>query len=129
MKFPDNPRALEQVFNEAQAAYLSGQKDDVPTRVVLARDIQIPEGYEPLSTRLDQMRPGFQYERRGFESESAPPIAVIEREDGTLLTFENTPMLTLFHEMAALARLKVAIIASERPPEQKPASFRHAPRR
>jgi hypothetical protein len=128
MQFPDDPRQLERLFTAAHATYLSGDAADVPIRIVLARDIQIPGGFEPLPTRLAQMRPGFQHERRRFESESAPPIAVIERADGTLLTFENTPMLTLFHEMAALARLKVAIIASERPPEPKSA-FKHAPRR
>lgn len=129
MQFPDSPRALETFFQQAHAAYLNGDLQDVPTRIVLAKDITIPEGFEPLHQRLDQMRPGFQHERRRYESPGAPPIAVIERADGTLLTFENTPLLTLFHEMAALARLQVAIIASERPPEQKRAAFRHAPRR
>ena len=129
MQFPDSPRALETFFHQIHAAYLSGNVQDVPTRIVLAKDITIPEGFEPLPQRLDQMRPGFQHERRAFESPTAPPIAVIERADGTLLTFENTPMLTLFHEMASLARLNVAIIASERPQEQKRAAFRHAPRR
>lgn len=129
MQLPNDPRSLEKLFNEAHAAYLSGETADVPTRIVLARDINIPEGYEPLPNRLDQMRPGFQHERRRFESPSAPPIAVVERADGSLWTYENTPILTLFHEMASLARLKVAIIASERPQDAKPSSFRHAPRR
>lgn len=129
MQFPDSPRALESLFHQANAAYLAGDLQDVPTRIVEAKEITIPEGFEPLPQRLDQMRPGFQHERRRFESPSAPPIAVIERADGTLLTFENTPVLTLFHEMASLARLQVAIIASERPQEQKRAAFRHAPRR
>jgi hypothetical protein len=75
------------------------------------------------------MRPGFQHERQRFESPSAPPIAVVERSDGTLVTYENTPVLTLFHEMASLARLQVVIIASERQEPQKPSAFRHAPRR
>jgi hypothetical protein len=125
----DDPRALERLFNEAHAAWLAGDTQDVPIRIVLARDINIPEGYEPLPNRLDQMRPGFQHERRRYETPSAPPIAVVERADGTLWTFENAPILTLFHEMAALARLRVAVIASERPQPKKTATFRHAPRR
>ena len=129
MPFPTAPLALERFFNEAHASYLSGQMQDVPTRIVLAKDIIIPEGFEPLPNRLDQMRPGFQSDRRRYESPSAAPIAVIESADGTLITFENTPMLLLFHEMASLARLKVAIIASDRPQEAKTTSFRHAPRR
>lgn len=128
MPLPDNPRELEKLFHEAHAAYLVTDGKDFPTRIVLARDINIPEGYEPLPNRLAQIRPGFQHERRRFESPSAPPIAVVEREDGSLWTYENTPMLTLFHEMAALARLQVVIIASERP-HQQTASFKHAPRR
>lgn len=129
MQFPDNPLALEQFFKETHAAYLSGDKEGFATRIVLARDITIPEGFEPLPTRLDQMRPGFQHERRRYESPSAPPIAVLERADGTLVTYENTPILTLFHEMASLARLQVAIIASERPETKQAGTFRHAPRR
>lgn len=125
----DDIRALEKRFTEAHAEYLAGQARDVPTRIVLARDILIPEGYEPLETRLNQMRPGFQHERRRYESPSAPPIAVIERADGTLWTFEDIPILTLFHEMASLARLQVAVVASERPQPKKMSSFRHAPRR
>ena len=129
MDFPDDPLALERLFNEAHAAWLAGDAPDVPVRVVLARDIRIPGGFEPLPARLDQMRPGFQHERRRYETPTAPPIAVIERADGTLWTFENAPILTLFHEMAALARLRVAVIASERPQPTKAATFRHAPRR
>ena len=129
MPLPDNSRALENLFNEAHATYLASGGDGYPTRIVLARDINIPEGYEPLPNRLAQMRPGFQHERRRFESPTAPPIAVVERADGSLWTYENTPMLTLFHEMASLARLQVAIIASERPQQEAQASFKHAPRR
>lgn len=129
MQFPTAPVALERFFREAHSVFLSGQMENAPTRIVHARDIIIPEGFEPLPNRLNQMRPGFQADRRRYESPSAPPIAVIERADGTLLTFEDNPMLSLFHEMASLARLKVAIIASERSPETKPSSFRHAPRR
>jgi hypothetical protein len=125
----DEIRALERRFTEAHAAYLAGDAQDVPTRIVLARDIRIPDGYEPLETRLNQMRPGFQHERRRYETPSAPPIAVIESADGTLWTFEDNPLLTLFHEMASLARLKVAIVASERPQPKKAGTFRHAPRR
>lgn len=125
----DDPRALERLFNEAHAAWLAGDAPDVPTRIVLAHDINIPEGYEPLPTRLGQMRPGFQHERRRYETPSAPSIAVVERADGTLWTFEDIPILTLFHEMASLARLKVAVIASERPQPKTTGTFRHAPRR
>ncbi len=129
MPLPTDPRAFEQAFNAANAEYSVGDKDDYETRIVLARDIQIPEGFEPLPGRLAQMRSGFQNERRQWESPSAPPIPVVEWEDGTLWTFVNAPMLTLFHEMASLARLKVVIIASERPQPKKPSAFKHAPRR
>lgn len=129
MPFPTDPRAFEQAFNTAHAEYLTGDKANYETRIVLARDIQVPEGFEPLPGRLAQMRSGFQTERRLWESPSAAPIAVLEREDGSLWTFENVPMLTLFHEMASLARLKVVILATERPRPEKPAAFRHAPRR
>ena len=129
MPFPTDPRALQRFFSNAHAEYLTGDKTAYEKKIVLARDIQIPEGYEPLPGRLEQLRPGFQSERRMFESPSAPPIAVIEREDGTLWTFENVPMLTLFHDMASLARLKVVVIASERPQTPNTETFRHAPRR
>lgn len=129
MPFPTDPRAFEQAFNAAHAEYLTGDKADYETRIVFAKDIQVPEGYEPLPGRLAQMRSGFQNERRQWESTSAAPIAVLEREDGSLWTFENVPMLTLFHEMASLARLRVVILASERPQQKKPSAFRHAPRR
>src|SRR5688500_10282115 len=78
MPLPDDSRALEKLFNDAHATYLATDGADYPTRIVLAREINIPEGYEPLPNRLDQMRPGFQHERRRFESPTAPPIAVVE---------------------------------------------------
>lgn len=129
MPFPTDLRTFEQAFNAANAEYSVGEKADYETRIVLAKDIRIPEGYEPLPSRLAQMRPGFQFERRQWESPSAPPIPVVEQEDGTLWTFVNAPMLTLFHELASLARLKVVVLASERPQPEKPSTFRHAPRR
>ena len=129
MTEPIDPRALERRFAQAHAEFHANGGADAPTRIVLAKDIRIPEGYEPLPNRLNQMRPGFQNERRLWESPSAPPIAVIESADGTLWTFEDNPMLSLFHEMASLARLKVVIIDSDRPQEQKSGAFRHAPRR
>lgn len=129
MPFPSDPRAFERFFANAHAEFLTGDKSAYETRVVLARDIRIPEGFEPLPGRLAQMRSGFQNERRQWESPSAAPIAVLEREDGSLWTFENVPMLTLFHEMASLARLKVVVLASERPQPERPSAFRHAPRR
>lgn len=118
----------DRLFREALAEYES-RGEGYEHRIVLARDINIPEGYEPLPGRLDNMRPGFQHERRRFENPAAPPIPVVEYADGSLWTYENVPMLTLFHEMASLARLKVVIIGSERPKQEKAAAFRHAPRR
>ncbi|HLU34964.1 MAG TPA: hypothetical protein VKZ61_04275 [Thermomicrobiales bacterium] len=123
-----NSRRGDQLFREALAEYES-RGEGYQQRIVLARDINIPEGYEPLPGRLENMRPGFQHERRRFEGPSAPPIPVIEHADGSLWTYENVPILTLFHEMASLARLKVVVIASERTQQPKAAPFRHAPRR
>lgn len=129
MNTTGNRRHLDQLFREAVAKYASSNGQGYPRRIVLARDINIPEGYEPLQGRLDNLRPGFQHERRRFESPSAPPIPVIERSDGTLWTYENVPMLTLFHEMASLARLQVVIIASDPTPPQVSDTVNRAPRR
>src|SRR5690606_41303849 len=100
-----------------------------PARTALARETNSPEADGPLPGRLGNRRPGSQHERRRFEGPSAPPIPVIEHADGSLWTYENVPILTLFHEMASLARLKVVVIASERTQQPKAAPFRHAPRR
>lgn len=109
-------RRVDQIFREATATYLASGGQGYERRIVLARDINIPEGYEPLPGRLDNMRPGFQHERRQYETPSSPPIPVLERADGSLWTYENVPILTLFHEMASLARLQVVIVGTDPTP-------------
>ncbi len=110
-----NDRPLDQLFTEALIAYCgSDNQNAYPVRTVAARQVRIPQGFEARPENLAIMRRDFANFRKRHET--GPPIAVVERSDGSLWTCDDVHLIALYHESASAATVRVVIIGHDPTP-------------
>lgn len=111
----ENDRPVDQLFTEALIAYHgSNNQDAYPVRTVAARTVRIPKGFEALPENLAIMRRDFANFRKRHEN--GPPIAVIERSDGSLWTFDDVHLIALYQELAPVEPVRVVVIGHDPTP-------------
>lgn len=108
-----NDRPVDMLFVEAIAAYYANPVG-YEVREVVARKIRIPENFGPTPEGLAIMRSDFSQRRK--DHESGVPIAVIERSDGSLWTYDDVHLIAVYHELAPIAMVRVVIVGQDLTP-------------
>jgi hypothetical protein len=106
-----DPSRVYEPMVEAYMAYYSGQTAG-RTVTVLASKIRVAEAFRAPLEHIAMMRPGFTEVRRTNE-EHLRELFVLEREDGSIWSYDDTALVALYQELAPGARVLCRIIGTD----------------
>jgi hypothetical protein len=107
---PDSPPIYQPAL-EATLAYMNG--DTMPElRVVVAREVGIPEGYAPPAWVMTPILRVFEQLHRQ-RADAMRAFDVMERADGSLWSYDAPAMVAAYHAVAPNARVLVRVIGRD----------------
>ena len=109
-----DPARIYRPFLDAYVRYLQEEGTYV-VRDVPANLIGIPVGFAAPPAHIAILRGDFEELRRTAE-EMMHPIAVLERADGILWSYDDTAIIALYHDLVPLARVRCVVIGSDPAP-------------
>lgn len=102
------------IYEPLVEAYMAEMEDPSVGRnvVVLPSDIHVSPAFAAPAEHVQVLRPAFTELRRTNE-EMMRPIPLLERDDGTLWSYDDTAIIALYRELAPDARILCRIIGRD----------------